>query len=190
MAAGRKERARLEWDVIFRCTEGDRPAFTSRVPIEAEPKEKLVAVSSQEQTPEDAAARELPDPSPPSWEDAEFTEWIKNSSSTARDFCRTMITTCSAAIPVYFAVLKYLGFETVGGGWLAASILPPVLLLAAGLAFVLGLRPTFSPVPRAEFATYRDMVLQRINRHIGIGLSLFALAISLAMGLFFLLLEA
>jgi hypothetical protein len=106
--------------------------------------------------------------------DLEYSDWLKSSRTIALDFCKTMLTAASAAIGVYFAVLKYLGTETVTrskASWL--SIGPPVLFLASVAFFALGLRPRLAPVRRDEFEDYRARRLTTINIFLTIGLALF-----------------
>jgi hypothetical protein len=126
---------------------------------------------------------------------AEFEEWIKNSRSVALDFCKTMISISAGAIPVYFAVLNYLGFEKVSGTQLAqiqlgqiqlgqVAILPPILYLAALLVCVLALRPPLAALSANEFAAFRESRLNQLNRFIIIGTSLFVVATGLAIAMF------
>jgi hypothetical protein len=117
---------------------------------------------------------------------AEFAEWIKGSRAIATDFCKTLLTASSGAIPVYFAVLKYLGVETARGSWFAMiGIVPPLLFLSAIIVFAMALRPRLAPVTEQEFAEFRARRLAQLNRFLIIGLGLFAAGIVLAIVLCF-----
>jgi hypothetical protein len=123
--------------------------------------------------------------------DSEFSEWIKSSRTIATDFCKTMLTTSTGAIPVYFAMLKYLGIEQIDSTFLAsAGILPPLLFLAAIVLFVLALRPRFRTLTEAEFGTFRTERYLWLNRYIMAGTALFAAGVCLAIVLFFRSLDA
>jgi hypothetical protein len=101
-----------------------------------------------------------------------------------------MVTVSTGAIPIYFAVLKYLGLETVRDGWWVLSVAPPVLLLAAGIAFVLALRPILSRVRnRDEFVAFRARRLKTTNAGIIAGMALFIMAMMVAIVIFLALLK-
>jgi hypothetical protein len=165
------------WDVEFRCPK-TRRLFTERVTLTEQPGMRVLSVRS-----------ELPESDPvPDWREAEVAEWIKSSAGTGRDFCRTMVGAGTAAIPLYFAVLKYLGLENAHGGWRAATIGPPVLFLAATVAFVVALRPVLRPVDVTTIETARDQRLRTMNRAITVGLVLVGLALVHSLVLFLVLL--
>lgn len=116
----------------------------------------------------------------------EFSKWVKDSRATATEFCKTMLTISTGAIPVYFAVLKYIGIEQIGGSFLAqAGVLPPILFLVATILFVLAIRPRFATLSEAEFAKFRAKRLGQLNLYITTGTVLFATGISIAIVLFF-----
>ena len=116
---------------------------------------------------------------------SEFEDWVRGSRTVATDFCRTMLTTASGAIPVYFAVLKYLGTERLEGSLGSkASILPPVLFLGAIVLFALALRPEITTITESGFAAYREQRLRRLNRFIGWGVVAFAAGIAVSLGVF------
>jgi len=111
----------------------------------------------------------------------EYADWIKASRATAVDFCKTMLTTATGAVPVYFAVLKYLGADAVSGSWFSRiGAVPPLLFLAAAIVFALALRPRFASVKQADFADFRTARLRQLNRDILAGLALFAAGVLLA----------
>jgi len=95
-----------------------------------------------------------------------------------------MLTAATGAIPVYFAVLKYLGSEAAYTSWFARiAALPPILFLVAAVMFALALRPRFALVPLAAFAEFRATRLRQLNALMLTGLALFATAILLAIAL-------
>jgi hypothetical protein len=111
----------------------------------------------------------------------EYADWIKTSRATAVDFCKAMLTAATGAVPVYFAVLKYLGAETLGGSWLShVGAAPPLLFLAAAIVFALALRPRLAWIKAADFTDFRTMRLRQLNRDILVGSALFAGGILLA----------
>jgi len=112
---------------------------------------------------------------------SEFEEWAKKSRDTALDFCKTMLSASTGGIPVYFAVLKYIGFETIGGAALSKfAILPPVLFLVAAISYVLALRPRHELIAPSDFNAFRKRRLERLNRLIILGTVIFIGAVGLA----------
>jgi hypothetical protein len=138
--------------------------------------------------PADDAAPVAPEPIPalassPSLDEQEYADWIKASRATAVDFCKTMLTAATGAVPVYFAVLKYLGSDA-GGSWSARiRALPPLLFLAAVIVFSLAIRPHFATIEKADFSEFRATRLQRLNIAMLAGLTLFATGILVAIAL-------
>ncbi|WP_229075854.1 hypothetical protein [Actinoplanes sp. DH11] len=166
-----------DWDVEFRCPETGK-LFTDRVVLSTRPGARVLSVRSE---PAGSAAR-------PDWREAEVGEWIKSSAGTGRDFCRTMIGAGTAALPLYFAVLKLLGLESAHGGWRAATLGPPVLFLAATVVFVVALRPALRPIDVATVEAVREHRLRTMNRAITGGLVLFGMAMAHSLVLFLVLL--
>jgi hypothetical protein len=116
----------------------------------------------------------------------EFEEWAKKSRDTALDFCKTMLSTSTGGIAVYFAVLKYIGFEKIGSTALAKfTIFPPVLFLAAAILYVLALRPRHESVAPGDFGAFRKHRLEQLNRFIIGGTTVFISAIGLAIVMLF-----
>jgi hypothetical protein len=121
---------------------------------------------------EPAAAAAKP---PATSTDAEYAEWIKSSRTTALDFCKTMLTASTGAIPVYFAVLKYLGTESASGSWFGrVAAIPPLLFLSAAIVAALALRPRFALVAPGDFGEFRAGRLRQLNRDLLIALTLFS----------------
>jgi hypothetical protein len=114
----------------------------------------------------------------PDWRSSELAEWIKGSIVSERDFCKTMLSIASGAIPVYFAVLKYLGVEHAPGGWQVLSVVPLFILFAAIVAFSAPLRPVGRTIRNIEdFTGFRQRRLEQIDFGITIGMVLFASAL-------------
>jgi hypothetical protein len=111
----------------------------------------------------------------------EYDEWIKNSRDQGLDFGKTMLTASSAAVAVYFAVLKYLGTSKAARSITGTlSVIPPVLFLAATGAFALALRPRLAEVKRVDFPAFREARLRHLNRGIVVGMTLFIAALVMA----------
>lgn len=124
--------------------------------------------------------------STPSPIQSEFEEWAKKSRDTALDFCKTMLSASTGGIPVYFAVLKYIGFEKIGSTALSKfAILPPVLFLVAAILYVLALRPWYESVAPNDFNAFRKRRLERLNQFIVWGTAIFIGAVGLAIVMLF-----
>jgi hypothetical protein len=114
-------------------------------------------------------------------EAADFAEWVKASRATALDFAKTMLTASSSAIPVYFAVLKYLGSEKLADSAAGRlSVLPPVLFLLAVAIFAAGLRPRLAAVTPDDFVQFRADRMRQLDRFVSAGLLAFVVALLLA----------
>jgi hypothetical protein len=171
------------YELAFACPETGQ-ILTREIPNP--PDGEIVGYSDSINVPQVSSSSE----SPPAAE-SEFSEWIKSSRATATDFCKTMLTTSAGAIPVYFAVLKYLGIEQIESTLLAsAGIIPPVLFLAAIILFALALRPRFAVLTEAEFDIFRAERYLWLNRYILAGTILFTAGVCLAIVIFFLSLNA
>lgn len=121
--------------------------------------------------------------------ESDFAEWIKNSRSVSIDFCKIMLTLSTGAIPIYFTMLKYMGFENISNITFAKiGILPPIMFLVAAVLFVLALRPRFETISQSEFATFRSSRLKQMNQFINAGALTFGGAIAFTIMLFFSLL--
>ena len=114
-----------------------------------------------------------------------FVDWAKASRQTATDYCETMLTTSTTAIPVYYAILKYIGIDKIGTSFVAlVGVIPPLLFLTAVILFVLALRPRFATLTVTEFATFRAERLRRLDQYITIGTIAFVIGVGLAIALF------
>jgi hypothetical protein len=154
------------WDVSLTCPTTLHP-FIEPIQVPVLSGEALISVEQAQAAP-----------TTPDWSSTEFAEWIKTSIASERDFCKTMLSTVSAAIPVYFAILKYLGLNRVQRGWQAMSAAPPVLLFASMLAFSVALRPSGRTIRSIdEFALFRSQRLTRMSYAMSAGLALFAAAL-------------
>ena len=108
-------------EILFTCPETKRK-FTQLVPkMEGV---EIIGLASKE----DIAEAENSTVS--SQVKSEFEEWTKKSRETALDFSKMMLSASTGGIPIYFAVLKYIGFEKIGNTSLSQfTIIPPVLFI-------------------------------------------------------------
>jgi hypothetical protein len=125
------------------------------------------------------AGEPVPVTSDTSWQDQEWLEWIKNTPGVARDFCKAMVTATAGAVPVYFALLKYLGLAQAQPGWFWTASIPPVFLLAACLVFADGLRPRAEYITETGFVAYRERRLRAMRVRINLGMTLFSGAVGM-----------
>ncbi len=169
----------------FVCPETGLP-FTTDVQAPGDDVELVPVDPSQQHAVEAAAPAAKPAPAA----DAEFTAWAASSRATAVDYCKTMLTTATGSIPVYFAVLRYLGYDKATHGFVAAAgIVPPVLFLVAAVMFVLALRPRLRAVTSEDFGAFRAERLVFLNRMLVAGLAVYGLGVALAIVFFFALLR-
>ena len=113
--------------------------------------------------------------------DDEYADWARSSRATGLDYGKNMLTTSTAAVGVYFAVLKYLGYENASHNPRAFwTVLPPALFTCACVAFAIGLRPALSRVSRAGFQALRDSRLRHIDRFLTLGTILLVLGLGAA----------
>jgi hypothetical protein len=126
------------------------------------------------------------------WIDEELRDWRKTTVSTQRTYATTMLTTSSGAVAVYFAVLKYLGWEEANFGTplVFLTILPPVLLFSAAASFALALRPSLTFVERSEYAEFRARRVDQMHRRATAGTALYGAALLMAIVIFAVVLEA
>jgi hypothetical protein len=166
------------YEVVFTCPETDKI-----ITLELENRSGVEILGPADEV--DLAALSAPSP-PQAAVSGELAEWAKNSRAIAIDYCKTMLSTSTSAIPVYFVLLKYIGFEHLSGALRArAAIFPPLLFLAAGITFGLALRPLLANITDSEFAAFRAKRLSQLNGFIKAGAALFVAGICLAIVLFF-----
>lgn len=70
-------------------------------------------------------------------------EMLKDSVSTARDFCKFMITVSTGSIPIYLGLLKFVLPENavLSSNEIILSILPPFFFLISSILFIFGYFP-------------------------------------------------
>jgi hypothetical protein len=165
-------------EILFTCPDTNKK-FTYSVP---EPTGvEIMGLASAADIAQAATAPPAPAPGK-----GEFDEWSKKSRDIALDFSKTMLSASTGGIAVYFAVLKYVGFEKIGNTALAkVTLLPPVLLLLAAILYVLALRPRHELVAPSDFSTFRQRRLEQLNRFIIAGTTAFIVAIGLAIVVLF-----
>lgn len=103
---------------------------------------------------------------------------LKSSVSTARDFCKFMITVSTGAIPVYLGLLEFVLPENVvlPTGKLVLSVIPPFLFLASTVLFIMGYFPQveyFSLDIIEETKTAYENTIMRRKKFINSGISVF-----------------
>lgn len=175
---GGPARSTPKTEVLFTCPE-TKKKFSQEVPNPAG--EEIVGLASEEDVA--AAARAAAAPSPSR---SEFDEWAKKSRDVAVDFCKLMLSASTGGIPVYFAILKYTGFEKIGGTALSKlAVLPPLLLLSAAILYVFALRPRFESVRPDDFSDFRRHRLERLDRLITAATTSFAAALGLSIVIMF-----
>lgn len=102
---------------------------------------------------------------------------IKESVGTGRGFCKSMIATCFAAIPVYIALIKLFVPEkklipdVVGLIWL----LPIVLFLVAAAVFAAGYLPSRSYISLDLPDEVEKTLARAVNRRFWLGVIGFVL---------------
>lgn len=112
-------------------------------------------------------------------------EMLKSSISTARDFCKFMITISTGAIPIYLGLLKLVLPEniTLSLTELLLSTIPPFFFLISAIVFTLGYFPQvdyFSLAIIDEIKrAYEKTVIKRRKFTIG-GTALFVIGTMLA----------
>lgn len=100
-------------------------------------------------------------------------EMLKSSITTARDFCKFMITICTGLIPIYLGLLKLVSPKntTLPLTKLILFIIPPLFFLISVIVFILGYFPQtnyFSLDIIEEIkVTYEETVRKRRNFIIG-----------------------
>jgi hypothetical protein len=129
------------------------------------------------------AAKAPPAQDPPA-EDPEYAEWTRASRQTAVDYARGMLTAASAAIPVYFAVVQYLGVDHASRVLVRLAVLPAAAFLVSATVYAVAHRPRLVRVPPDGFAEIRTRTLRRIDRLITLGTALFLLATAGALAVF------
>jgi hypothetical protein len=112
---------------------------------------------------------------------------LVDSINIAREFCKFMIGTSIGAIPIYLGLLKYFLPENYSLGKIAGFTIafPALVFLLASILFTLGYLPgksEFSLDIVEEIKENRDIILNRLNRFIWIGLFVFILGLVLAIG--------
>jgi hypothetical protein len=119
---------------------------------------------------------------------SEFEAWTKGSAQTASDYSKTMISTATGAVAVFYAVLTFLG---IGGGgtstlsslpgypWL--GVLPPILFFVSAIVFVVAFQPHTKRIDSLDdFIAFRNQRLRYVGTLIIIGTILFLVGVALA----------
>lgn len=184
------------WKVTSVCPRQGKP-FEGSVLVPARYDESVRRIEVDAVTDAPAGSSAAPAtgvlaPSTSDWVDEELKEWRKNTVATQRAFSTSMLTASSAGVAIYFAVLKYLGWEHAdfSAPLVVLTVLPPALLLLAACAFALALRPSLSYVDREKYAEFRAHRVGEIHRRLTIGTLLYISALVVAVAVFLAILEA
>lgn len=121
---------------------------------------------------------------------SEFSDWVKNSRSAAIDYCKSMLTTSTGAIAVFFALMKYLNFEKLNNSTLAyIGFIPPIIFLLTAIIFIYAMLPQYASITEEQFPEFRDSRLNRLYKFLMWGTILFILNTSFAIILFLIILS-
>jgi hypothetical protein len=109
---------------------------------------------------------------------------IRQSLATGQEFCKSMISTCTGAIPLYIALFTFaVPTRKTSGGYVLIATLPPLFYLAAMIMFAAGYQPISGHLSLdvlEEIERFRDRTIRRRSNLIKAGFSLFCLATLLA----------
>lgn len=105
-------------------------------------------------------------------------DMLKSSISTARDFCKFMITVSIGAIPIYLGLLGFVLPEKVvlPASKLFLSVIPPFLFLISSIIFIIGYFPQvdyFSLDIIEEIKDAYEKTIQRRRKFINWGIIVF-----------------
>jgi hypothetical protein len=110
------------------------------------------------------------------------------SADTIRDFAKSMITLVSGLFAVYFALLKFIGIESVTTTKIQISssivALPPIIFVLTLIAFVIAVLPlqksvSLSDPNKMKTARTTDLALKYYGVLVGMGLFIAALFVTI-----------
>jgi hypothetical protein len=108
-------------------------------------------------------------------------ELMMQSLTKSQEFCKAMIGTSSAAVPIYIGLLTFvMPDREVFQPNIIWAIIPPLLFLMAMLIFIVGYLPVkgkFSLEIINEIEEFHEKTLKRRNTLIRVGVSLFSIGI-------------
>lgn len=117
----------------------------------------------------------------------EFKAWTSGSAQTARDYSKTMISTATGAVAVFYAVLTFLGIgegktllsSLPGYPWL--GVLPPIAFLLSAIVFVFAFQPHTKLITSIEdFITFRNQRLRYVDKLAAAATGIFLIGVALA----------
>ena len=120
-------------------------------------------------------------------ENKEAMEFVKSSLDIARDFCKTMLKISLGAIPLFFAVLKYIGSESTNNmSATLIGLIPVSFFLISAVFYVIGLRPQVFTFNNSieEFNTFYNNRHISMNKYIKFGTALFILGVGISIFIF------
>jgi hypothetical protein len=177
-----------KWDITLECPETVSP-FVEHIQVPIEPGEHLESVGLGDISMPDTTLNTSLHPSN-EWLSKELAERVQRSQEMVRQFCTTMITVNTGAIPVYFTVLNYLDNKQTPFQWLELIVIPPLLFMVAAAVFAFSLRPVLIDLHDvADFAASREKRLRKLDRQIKIATHIFFMAVLSTIGLWFFVLK-
>ncbi|MFN0201918.1 MAG: hypothetical protein ACKVTZ_10375 [Bacteroidia bacterium] len=118
----------------------------------------------------------------------DLEDWIKTSMQTARDFCKTMITVSTGAIPIFYTIWATLGKGNSEFNYLTwATLIPSIGFLSASVLFIIAHQPKYynlEGINIIEFRLYRQKRLKHLNKYIKIATVVFILSVFVSILLF------
>ena len=113
------------------------------------------------------------------------TELLKNSIKADSDFCKTMITVSTGAIPIYLGLVKLISPTIILLGIYTALIIPPIVFFISAIIFIVGYLPKIDTITLQILndieKKYEDTVSSR-RKYVKWGLSVFMGGVILSTG--------
>ncbi|MBI9062691.1 MAG: hypothetical protein JEZ14_11955 [Marinilabiliaceae bacterium] len=140
-------------EVLFLCKKDNSP-FTKKVTVP--PESDILGIATDSEIEEIKRIKDLKSVN------NEFSNWVQSSRRVAFDFCKNMLTTSVASIPIYYAMIKFIENHSVEKYLL---IIPPILLLLllAICIFTIGIYPTLKLIHESSFQEFRNNRLRRLS---------------------------
>lgn len=118
----------------------------------------------------------------------DLEEWVKSSMQTARDFCKTMITVSTGAIPIFYTVWSALGNEKSDYFSLSwTTLIPSIGFLSATVLYIIAHQPQYynlEGVNLIEFRIFRKARLKHLNKYMKIATFMFVISVFISILLF------
>jgi hypothetical protein len=115
------------------------------------------------------------------WLADELADWRKGSADQARDAAAKLLAAGTAAVGAYFAILKVVAGDAIGGSDRVIAILPAVGYLLVCVLAAVALRPVLVRVwGPDDFERFREGRLRQLNALIAVSVAVFVLSTALA----------